>query len=775
MPYIRFFVLLMCFPQMALASQSGSQSGFSSSQPVTIPFIDEGPKITIDGNFDEPQWASARVVELTVVTRPFENTSAPVKTTARIFENGNTLYIAFDAKDHDPSAIRAFYRDRDDIWGDDLVGVKLDTFGNSRLAYQYFVNPHGIQTDSIENELTRSESASWNAIWSSAGKIVDDGYRVEMALPFRIMNFDDTDGQKQWRAEFVRFYPRDIVYRLSNMPVDRNNACVLCQMGDIEGFEKAKQGKNIAIVPTLVTAVNRSRDPGDNPQWQSDDMYQAGVDINWGISSDILFQATVNPDFSQVEADAGQLGINNPFALFFPERRQFFLENADYFSTPSDIVYTRNIGEPDVGAKITGRMNKHSFGLLASNDKYTRFLVPGNLSSQIAELPTESFNTAARYRYDMSDTLSVGAILTARNADNYHNYVTGADTRYQLSDADVIRAQFLFSETEYPEDLVNQFCDNRCINRSDRTESALRVDYDGTFTGTLARFDYQHIERDWFMTASHTHRDRGFRADLGFESVVDRSKSVVGGGYVWWNETSWWNRLEFSGDWDITHNQRGELIEREVQAQLQINADYQSFAELQWVKRDRVGLREDNSILSIDGNTTRFTEQQVQLYAEAQPAQTVFFSGFVRTGDRIDFANNRLGDQLLIESSVVLNAGLHAKLSVDHSYNQLDADGLSVFKANLTDLRLSYQFDAQQFIRLAVIYSDIRRNQKNYAFSVEEHERNVGTQLVYSYMVNPLTRFFVGYNDNAFSNDTINGLTRDRQSLFMKYSYAWLL
>ena len=132
---------------------------------IVVPYLSE--TITLNGILDDEAWQRAREIPLNVVTRPFENTAPPVKTIARIFENGDTIYIAFTAYDDDPSAIRALFRDRDSVWDNDLVGVKLDTFGDSRLSYQFFVNPHGIQTDSIENQMTLSESASWNAIWGT--------------------------------------------------------------------------------------------------------------------------------------------------------------------------------------------------------------------------------------------------------------------------------------------------------------------------------------------------------------------------------------------------------------------------------------------------------------------------------------------------------------------------------------------------------------------------------------------------------------------------------
>ena len=320
-------------------------------------------KVDIDGELTERQWQQARKIELNVVTHPFENTLSPVTTEVLIFEDGETLFVAFKAGDAEPEKIRAYFRDRDSVWNDDIVGLTLDTFNDRRLAYQFFVNPHGIQADSIMNEMTGDESDSWDAIWQSAGKIIDHGYQVEIAIPLRVMNFVESDGKKTWGAEFIRYYPREDRLRISNSPRDRNNACDLCQIGEVSGFAKAKQGKNIAVVPSLVLGKARNRSLGDIEPWQDSNNSEVGLDLKWGITPEISLQATLNPDFSQVEADSAQLSINNTFALFFNEKRPFFLENADYFSTNVDLVYTRNINAPDYGTKVTGRVDEHTFGL----------------------------------------------------------------------------------------------------------------------------------------------------------------------------------------------------------------------------------------------------------------------------------------------------------------------------------------------------------------------------------------------------------------------------
>jgi hypothetical protein len=731
--------------------------------------------INIDGNIDEEQWQHAKVLSLNFVTRPFENTNPPVKTQVRVFENSDTLFIAFKAFDPDISEISGFYRDRDKVWSNDLVGLKLDTFNDKRLAHQFFVNPLGIQADSIQNEMTGRESDSWDGIWQSAGKIVDDGYQVEIAIPLRILNFKEGQKNKIWGAEFVRFYPRIERMRISNIPHDRNNSCNLCQLGKISGFEGATQGKNLALIPTLVLGSGSSRDLEESREWEDSDNQEIGLDVKWGITPEISLQATLNPDFSQVESDVAQLSINNTFALFFNEKRPFFLENTDYFSSNYNLVYTRNIGSPDYGAKVTGRVDNHTFGLFVANDETTTFLVPGNIGSSVAQIEEESINVALRYRYDVSDDLSIGWTSTLRDAEGYHNYAYGLDVKYLFTPQDTFRLQVLNSDTEYPDELYKEFCDDdKCETEEDFSEAALRLQKTDNFSGRALRASYDHEERDWWFRLLNQTRDEDFRTDLGFGSRADHNQSVIGGGYRWYNEDSWWNQIRLSGDWDIAHNDNGELLEKEAEIELRINGQLQSFFEIGLVDRDRVGQRENAKNLAITNNTTLFNEQQLKIFFEMRPIAEVYFNTFMRFGDEIDFDNNRLGKLTHIRPIINWSIGKHLQLRLRQTYRNLDVAGQQLFTANLTDFRTTYQFDQRQLLRLILIYSDIERNQDNYTFDVDAKNRSLGAQLLYSYKVNPLTKFFIGYSDSAYEDDTLSALTRNERSIFMKLSYAWL-
>lgn len=745
----------------------------SGGKDVFIPTLPNS--IAIDGELNEPQWQRSTHLTLDYVTQPYDNVVSPVNTDVYVFEDGQTLFIGFVAQDPNPSAIRAFYRDRDDIWSNDLVGIKLDTFNNQRLAYQFFVNPYGVQADAVENEMTGEESDSWNAIWQSAGRLTESGYVVEMAIPMRAMNFNESGQDKIWGAEFVRFYPRQNSFRLSNVPFDRNNACTLCQMGKVRGFRQATQGKNLAIVPTAVFGKGRSRDVfATTREWDSVSASELGLDVTWGISPQMSLQATLNPDFSQVEADVAQVSVNNTFSLYFDEKRPFFVENADYFSTNQTLVYTRNISAPDFGSKLTGQINNHTFGVFVANDEQTTFIVPGNIGSDVVTLDEQSRNGAIRYRYDVSNDLSVGYVGTFRDSAHYNNYVSGMDLKYRLTEQDTLELQWVASDTTYPSDLYRGFCDATCTNPGDYSEAALRTRQTDSFFGTAWRMNYEHEERNWFLNAEHYANEKDFRADLGFETKADYYQSVLGGGYLWWRDSGWWNRIRVNGEWSISHNSAGALIKREFEGYASVRGTLQSLVELGVVRRERVGLRLDSSSLNIGGNTTRFEEKQINLYLETSPNSRFFLSNYVSVGDQIDFAHNRLGDEVYTESQIDMNIGEHAQLRVMHTFNALEAEGEPLFTARLTDMRLSYQFDTRQLLRLIVSYSNTTRNPDNYQFKVDPKTRELSGQLLYSYKLNPLTRFFVGVGATALESNPLASIKTQETSIFIKCSYAWL-
>ncbi|NVK24404.1 MAG: carbohydrate binding family 9 domain-containing protein [Gammaproteobacteria bacterium] len=730
--------------------------------------------IKIDADLTDPAWQKAHKININNVTWPSENTPSPVKTEALIIEDGEVLYVAFKAFDNNPEEIRANLTDRDNNWNDDKVAIKIDTYGDSVLAYQFFINPLGTQSDVIENEITKQESASWDVIWDSAGKITEFGYVVEVAIPLRNLNFNDSLDIQKWKMEFVRFYPRSKELRISNLQMSHNNNCWICQMGEVTGLKGAKQGNNFTAVPTFVSGSSETRDLDETTDWSSESNTDVGLDVKWGITPDVTLNATFNPDFSQVEADSGQLNVNSTFALFTPEKRAFFLANQDYFSTPVNLIYTRNINAPDYGAKITGKTGAHSFGAFAANDASTSFLLPGNLSSNLHELEEKSTNGVFRYRYAFNKNASLGTTTTIRESDSYHNYLTSVDGKYKPTENDTFDVQVMRSDTSMTDTLIAD------IKADASDEQVLRADQINT-EDLAFQIQYRHENRDWFFNARHENTGENFRADLAFFNNSDKVKNVIGGGRTWRGDDSdWLHRIQLSGDWDRTTNQQGDQIEQELEMYLNLNGPNQFFSRTGMILRENTAGRIDGSTLTIKDNTYVFDEQLYRTWNEFKPMPNLWLGNFIQVGEVIDYDNKQLAKNLVIEPNISWNINTHLSTRLTYKYNKLDdLKGNSLLTAKLTDFRLTYQFSIRSFLRLSMVYFDIERSLENYNQDIRDdydaRYRNLSTQLLFSYKVNPQTLFFIGYSDGAKQDDDLNSLTKNNRSAFMKLSYAWLL
>jgi hypothetical protein len=706
-----------------------------------------GESITIDGVLDDEAWKYATQISIDKETNPGENIPARVQTVAYLVEDGEKLYIAFDARDPNPQAIRAYLQDRDKAYNDDFVGIVLDTYNDERRAFEFFANPLGVQMDLTNDDVNKREDDSWNAIWDSAGQITDAGYVVEMEIPLNQLRFPHVDGNQVWGYDLLRFYPREKRYRFSNNNLDRDVNCYLCQFNKIEGLQDVTPGRDLEIVPTLTgSKTDTTDDPGVEPLQSGDTETEAGVSIRWGITPDMTANLAINPDFSQVEADVAQLDVNNQFALFFPETRAFFLEGADYFSTPIDAVFTRTVADPDVGAKLTGKRGDHTYGVFAAQDAITNLLLPGAFGSDSESLEQENTTFVGRYSRSFGDASSVGALLTTRDADDYRNSVGGFDVRWKISDQHSVQAQYLRSDTEYPDDIVDEF-----------------EQPSGGFDGDALVASYEYESRSWHGYIQHQAYSSGFRADSGFVPQVDISQQEVGGRHIWHAEDDdWWTRMHVLANWDITHDDSGQMLEREVEAYFGLGLPHQSWLQPGVLSRSTLW----------DG--VLYKENKVSLYYQIRPTGGLSLGVFARYGDQVDFDNSRLGDQLRVEPFLDWNINRNLFLRMRAAILKLDTkDGEEVFDAGVYDIRATWQFNRRSFIRLTAQIRDVDRNQAVYVDDVDANSRRVGRQLLYSYKINPQTVFFLGYSDNHIDDDDLDGLQESDRTLFMKIGYAW--
>ncbi len=741
----------------------------------TIVHISEPAKA--DGILSEKAWTMASQQTIDYVVVPFNIDDLPVTTTVKYYEDGENLNIAFIADHDNADEIRAYYRQRDNIWQDDMVGIKIDPYNDQKLAYQFFINPLGVQSDATENTITGTESTGWDGIWYSAGNISEKNYIVEIVIPLNNFNFPTGVEPQTWAFEFVRFFPRDIQYRLSNVDIDPDNYCWVCQMQAIEGFAGASSGSNVTIAPALVSGVNQTRAP--DAEWQSVNDTQPSLDIKWGLTTDSSLNITVNPDFSQVESDSGQLNVNNNFALFFEEKRPFFLENLDIFETRSDLIYTRNISSPNIGAKLSGRVDKHAYGVLVADDEITTLILPGNSSSTIEQINSKSTNVAVRYRYDLNQDISIGTLTTIRDSEDYHNYMSSVDLRYDITDQDSFNVQTMFSESRYSallqtyfaNDDIEQCGEGQCVNY----EHYLRTANTDKFSGNATLLSYAHREQDWYTSIEYENVSDGFRADLGFVDVIDFQSYELSAGLNYYSSGDvWWNSVNIDVENEFRLSGDQQVMERKYRGRVTLEAIYNSYVSLTCLSKGQIGNRLDPSMLALRDNTDFFIQNRCAVRAGITPDSGLELDIDYIAGDRIDLANNRLGDSMRfgIDINYFINEHVSSKLS--YFREDMDANGQPVFSAQLWNVSLGYNFDTRHALNLRLAYADIDYNPDNYLWRTPEPKyKDLGSQLIYSYTVNPQTAVYLGFSD--FSEiDEVQRLQQVERNLFAKISYAWM-
>ena len=719
-----------------------------------LPYLEA--QIELDGNLSEQVWNQALKIALDYETSPAENQPAHVKTEVFLFENGETLFVGFNALDPNPEKIRDYLTDRDNLWNSDFVGIKFDTFGESRKAFQFFVNALGVQADATQEDF-RGDDSSWDAIWESNGRLTESGYIVEMAIPFKALRFPDTGHQQSWGVEILRFVPRDVRHRIANAPVNRDISCRICQFDQLTGFSRIRPSKSLQLVPTLVVGRTESREDPINDPWQSGGIdKQAGIDFRWGITQDIVLNATINPDFSQVEADAAQLDVNRTFSIFVQEKRPFFLDGADYFTTFNRLVHTRDIIEPDYGLKVTGQTNSHSFGIFAVNDKHTSFLIPGNQSSELVQLENaESQNQVLRYSLDTGNKNNIGILATNRTGDDYSNRVIALDGKYWFDQNHSLSVQYMTSDSKYSDDIVNDYS---LVNTKNLSDNAYTI-------------NLNHNSRNWWGYINHQEFGKDFRADLGFLTKVDFNKSVVGLGHRWFpqQQNSWWTEIAIGGDWDITHDISGLELEEETELKLELQGAYQSFYKLGMGKRNRYF--DDNLEDSLQGEY--FDEKFIFVRASLTPIEALNLRTLFEWSDAIDFSNSRLGKSFRASPGITWQHGQHLNTKLEYTHVDFDVDDGDLFDAAIVNIRVNYQLDTRSSIRFTLQELAVDRYPELYTDDVDKQFKSRSSQLLYSYKVNPQTLFFAGYSDRGFQDDQLSTIEKTGKSLFMKYSYAW--
>ena len=730
--------------QQAVGPEPSSRAAVHQVRPVTS-------EIDIDGALDEPAWRDAAAIEIAYEWFPGDNTKPPVETWAYVTYDRSNLLIGFRAVDPQPERIRAHLMDRDQIdtlAQDDHVVVQIDTFNDQRRYFQFQVNPLGVQADARVSEVDRSEDWSWDMIWESRGRITADGYEVEIALPFNQLRFPNARGPQTWGIDVGRSYPRSSRHRLNASGRDWNQSCFVCQFHKVSGLEGLSPGRNLELDPTLTASRTDQLDafPGGDLQ-TGDEETEAGLTVRWGITPNLTLTATANPDFSQVEADAAQLDLNERFALFFPEKRPFFLEGVGYFNVLNRVVFTRTLVDPDWGLKLTGKQGRNGLGFFAAEDAVNGLLFPSNQGSRSTLLDESVSSAVLRFRRDVGGSSSFGVLYTGREGGSYHNHVYGFDGFFRPRETDTLIVQYLRSDTRYPEAVAAEF-----------DQPA------GAFDDSLWEVRYERDTRTWNWAVDYEEYGPGFRADSGFVPRVDQDKAqAIVRRRFWGEESDWYDRVVLGAYANHIQDQEGRLTDQAWQLFSSYSGPLQSAVDLVATRRKE-----------LFGETLYEGLDSLELAVELQPGGSVKLQTYVALSDTIDYTDNRPADELFFNPAVEARIGRHVNLDLDHVLQRLEVDGHRLFQANLTQLRVVYNFNPRMFARAILQWLDVDRETALYDEPVEPTIETLFSQLLFSYKLNARTVLFLGYSDNQLGVENVDRVRTDR-SFFFKLGYAWIL
>ncbi|MEW6368480.1 MAG: DUF5916 domain-containing protein [Acidobacteriota bacterium] len=707
--------------------------------------------ITIDGDLSDPGWQGAGVIDTFYETQPGDNVTPKVKTTALVTYDAKHFYIGVICDDPEPKKIRAPYVDRDNIIGtDDNVAIFLDTRNDRRSAIELRVNPRGIQADAMYNDADGNEDFSPDFFYDTAARITETGWSAEYRIPFSSLRYPKSPVQT-WTILIWRNYPRDYRYFIMSSAVPRSSNCWICHSMELTGITDLPSGGYLVGAPYV--AAKESGHPRNEPG--SDFVYEpvdgeAGLDVKWTPTANTALDVALNPDFSQIESDVGQIAVNNRFALFYPEKRPFFLESVDLFDTPIQAVYTRTITSPKWGVRATGKTGSSAYTFLVAEDRGGgSVIIPGPDYSSLAPQDFRSFAAIGRVRRDFGRSFG-GLLFTDREIEGGgHNRVFGPDFQWRPSSKDQLVGQILVSDTQTP-DLPD-----------------LDPSWDGgQFTSSALSLMWLHSAPTWIWRLTYEDIGDGFRADNGFVPQVGYRLGRAYLGRNFYPEGVFrvvrpYFIVRYDSDRD------GRMLLRRTFPGVQLQGWHNLVGMVEVYIKDKS--RVEDQV---------FETSQVFYYVEIDPSRRfsrIGVSGYL--GEDIDFANLRVGNggELMLTGTIKPTDHLQLEFNADRQWlNVTTESGLEgrLFTAQIERIKATYSFTARALLRAIGEYLTVDRDPALYSFEVPARSGGFSGSLLLSYKLNWQTVFFIGYGDNRTLTED-NRLTPEDRQFFLKMSYAF--
>jgi hypothetical protein len=804
---------------------------------LTIPRLTRAPALE-DFLGMKPQGETAlQMAKVTgfVQRDPHDGEKVSEETAAYLGYDQKNVYVVFVCFD-DPKKVRARMSRREDTADDDEVAVMFDTFHDRRRAYEFQTTPLGVQWDAIYTEASREEiggnwDTSWDTVWDSRGKVTSRGFVVWMAIPFKSLRFPATK-QQEWGIILYRGIIRkseDSFWPQISSRVEGR----LGQAATLYGLEGISPGRSIELIPYGIMRGFRGLDTRDpnNPYFQSAEAQgQAGMDAKFVIHDHFVLDVTANPDFSQVESEDPQITVNQRFEVYFPEKRPFFLENEDYFRTPLDLFFTRNIQDLSAGIRLTGKEGPYSVGLMATDDRGPGLAVPSYcLSSETPSICSDnlygvrSYFTIARVSRDIFKQSTVGAVYTNWEcpATGEFNRVGGVDTRLKLNANWTLEGQAVVSSSNLQG--LNTYltggnpetnCEYNLFSFSAGNDSNGHAG--SYYAGPADKVDLKREGLHFSYEGIYDDISPGFVTVPGFVNRVDIRGLYQTIDYRFRPKKGW------IVDWGPTLQQRyvfdheGNRLDTYYDPYLAIEGRGQTIIYLLPYEELRERLRpQDFLFLDLPGVTHN---QDYHEHRSGASLQTSYFKKVTMAasyywGDGANFvpAADALPQFLLSRldtGSATLTVRPVKPLKIENTYlfERLRATedqylfavsqapgvaiGKGIFNNHIVRSKWNWQFTPQLSLRAILQYDSVLANTPGntfYPYTYLPTEKQFNADFLLTYLVHPGTAIYVGYNSDLQNLDhelmpdpaglaglyTAKGFMNDSRQLFVKVSYQF--
>lgn len=721
-----------------------------------VPRITQGPRI--DGSLDDDAWRQAAVLDSFVHGRPVEGVPDSLGTECYVMYDDANLYVGFRVHD-DPRLVDGPIVPRDAIWQGDWVGMSIDSYNDRQRSVFLCANPAGIQMDGVDVEGADSDMAP-DFLYTSESRLTEGGWECEFSIPFKTLRFANRD-TVTFGFNAIRDVQRDGAH-LYWAPISRDRGPYHGQIGTLRGLADVKPGRNLQLNPTVTAARQGLRESGT---LRYEDDSRIGLGVKYGLTSNLIADLAITPDFSQVESDAGVVNINERFAIFFPERRPFFLEGRDIFATELDLVYTRSIVDPVYGLKLTGKQGRTGVGLIHAQDQ--------SASGSVETLPDAKnpyYDENARFdivrlRQDVFRNSFVGVMFADRQHGDAYNRLAYADGRFSFQDRWTVQVEGAGSDSR-EQDMRGAIA-SLTPEEDAALDPALRDLQGARLQGGTGVVIVNRSSRRVGLTGGFGTMSRDFRADMGsLERTGFHVYVLEATEHFWAKGKTWWTNVDVWQEWE-RNDSEGE--ERYFGGR-KIDEEYSAGGELRLASNAWVGAGYERIFTFHEG--VEFPGQDrwdfwvgserhrlLRGGIEGSIGETVIFEEVVPGHDRSFslWSDWRFSKQF--DASFTLSSSVVER-----------ADGTRYADIVIPRIRLGYQVTKE----LALRWITELRSSRDYDVTgaMSGRDKEIVLDALATYYVRPGTVVYLGYG-SLRDGGTWEDMTVSNNNLFLKLSYLW--